>query len=321
MDHLMQRRAIQLYASAVALLLGAALSGCTTTGTAPNPPAVTMRASTIAFSNGVVNTADAEVVTVPATANGATTASTALVGTTTTMSDPIGLAFDSAGNLWVANDTANNVVEFASGATGDVAPITTIAGGSTTLTIPCGLAQASGKVYVADYGADAIDVFSSPSGTVTSAPSERITGLTAPCGVAVDSSGNIWASNLTGTTVVKFAAGASGSATPAVTLSGFSAPAGLAIDRHGNLWVANYSGNDILEFASGATTGASPSNTITGAELTAITGVAVDAKGYLYAVSSSGTVSVFAPDATGAATPVQELSVSTMTSGWGIAVR
>ncbi len=298
-------------------LLG--LAACTSSGTAPNPPVPSaVRATTIAFSNGGPAPSD-EIVTVPATASGATAATTELAGTTTTLSDPIGLSFDASEDLWVANYVGHGVLEFAKGATGDVAPITTISGGSTTLSLPCGLTDVSGDVYVADYS-DAVDVWDNPSGTVTSAPNVRITSasLLNPCGIAVDAKGNIWVSNYGSTTVVEFSSGASGSSTPTNTLSGFLAPVGMAFDSGGDLWVADSGGNDVLEFAKGATTGASPIDTITG--VTDVTGVAVDAKGYIYAVEEAGTVLVFAPGASGAATPVQTITVSSMANGWGIAV-
>lgn len=106
-----------------------------------------------------------------------------------------------------------------------------------------------------------------------------------------------------------------------MTISGglttLSSPWELARDRSGNIWVANHAAGTVAEFASSATGNAAPMNTIT---LVDATGVAIDAKGYIYAVAASAFIYVYSPRATGAATPVQTISDADIGIPWSVAV-
>ena len=148
---------------------------------------------------------------------------------------PLGMAFDSAGNLWVANNEGNTIFKFNAAA----------------LSVPSTL---------------------SFSGPLTINPSVMLSddgkqSLVGPWALAFDNSGNLWASNAmyrvpntslgeAVDTVVQFSKAslaASGSPTPAVTLSSamvggnasLSNPRGIAFDNTGILSVAssdNFSG-------------------------------------------------------------------------------
>ncbi len=73
-------------------------------------------------------------------ASGDTSPHDTIAGTSTGLSDPLGIAVDSAGHLWVTNATANSVTEYRKNANGDTSPIDTIAGASTGLSGPRGIA-------------------------------------------------------------------------------------------------------------------------------------------------------------------------------------
>ena len=69
------------------------------------------------------------------------------------MNGPIGLAFDSAGNLYAANYGANTIEKFTPGGVGSVFA-------NTGLNSPIGLAfDSAGNLYAANYGANTIEKF------------------------------------------------------------------------------------------------------------------------------------------------------------------
>ena len=64
---------------------------------------------------------------------------------------PAGLAMDSHGNIYVANNTSNTITVYAAGAEGNVAPRRTITGTKTRLNQPTGLAiDSQDRLYVAN---------------------------------------------------------------------------------------------------------------------------------------------------------------------------
>ena len=61
-------------------------------------------------------------------------------GHLTKLDDPIGIAIDAAGNMYVSNSVANTITVYRPGADGDPRPIETIKGSNTGLLTPVGLA-------------------------------------------------------------------------------------------------------------------------------------------------------------------------------------
>ncbi|MFP5231884.1 MAG: hypothetical protein ACLGQX_04560 [Acidobacteriota bacterium] len=127
---------------------------------------------------------------------------------------PLGIAFDSSGDLWIANNGTTTIFEFKAAAL-------PTAGGSMTL---------------------------APSVILTDDGKQSIQG---PWALAFDSSGNLWSSNANSpNTVVQFSKASlaiTGSPTPSVTLSSamvsgnasLNAPNGIAFDKTGDLAVVN----------------------------------------------------------------------------------
>ena len=173
-----------------------------------------------------------------------------------------GAAFDASGNLWVTDEGDNAVVEFASSqlaASGSPTPAVTLGTNGSSLNKPTGLAfDASGNLWVANYGNNTVVEFAASQLAASGNPTPRATlsatagSLSLPAGLAFDAAGNLWVANA-GNSIVEYPAGllgATGSPAPTVTLAGgiLSNPAGLAFDADGNLWVANEGTDQVLGF-------------------------------------------------------------------------
>lgn len=201
---------------------------------------------------------------------------------------PDGIAFDSSGNLFIA-DWGNNRIREVNLKTGI---ITTVAGDGVAgfsgdgesataaeLSGPDGVAvDSSGNLFIADWGNDRIRKVNATTGIITTAAGNGIQGSTGdggpataamllfPTGVAVDSSGDLFiadASNnrirevddATGiiTTVAGTGiAGFNGDGGAANTAE-LSTPQGVAVDSSGDLFIADSGNNRIREVLSGAT--------------------------------------------------------------------
>jgi sugar lactone lactonase YvrE len=175
-----------------------------------------------------------------------------IAGDKSGLGDPIGLALDSAGDLYVLNSTGGvdnrgSITVYAPGADGNVPPRAAIADGvhdkQTQLNTPRGLAlDSAGNIYVTNApGADSITIYAAgkfgdvaPMAVITGAH----TGLNQPHGIGIDSDGKIYVSNdgsdnhgIDAVTV--YAAGSRGDAKPIATISGsltgLEKPDGLAV--------------------------------------------------------------------------------------------
>jgi hypothetical protein len=164
------------------------------------------------------------------------------------LSNPGGVVVDSKHNLWVANNGANTVLEFARGAT---TPSTTLSdpGGPIDVTI-C----RRGTVYVAGSNSTSIEVY--PKGSTSPARSLTFAGVQQNDGITCDAAGNVFVTVVLSFHggVVEFPGGKQGGATQLpITLSG---PGGIKPDNAGNLLVDDQSAQTITEYTeAGAATG------------------------------------------------------------------
>lgn len=183
---------------------------------------------------------------------------------------PTGMAFDSSGNLYIADhinhrirkvDTSGNITTIAGNGTlgyaGDKGAAT-----SAELKYPCGVAvDSSGNVYIADTGNNVVRKVA--GGTITTFAGNNTSGYTgdtaaatsaelnSPVGIVVDSKGNVWIAD-TGNNVIREVttdgnintiignsyADFGGDGGPAIA-SSLNHPLGLALDAAGNLLIAD----------------------------------------------------------------------------------
>ena len=177
--------------------------------------------------------------------------------------EPVAIAFDSSGDLFVANygDGSNNVTEYASGSTTVLATFTDGVDGPTSLAV-----DASNNLFVGNSANGTVTEYAPGSTT----PSRTISGIyynNNSNSICTDPSGNLFASNAD--TVSVFAPGST-TATKTINLGGVLDPASsLACDGFGNLFVSTqFSGiggptMDIAKFSPGSA-GGSPTTYLSG---------------------------------------------------------
>ena len=173
-------------------------------------------------------------------------------------------------------DVNNSIIAFSLDATGDAAPFRTITGPSTMLSLPIGL--------------------------------------------TVDHDGNVYVANRTGSSVTVYGPTATGDVAPirSLTATGMGSPEGLVRGASDDIFAStcpscgNSAGGDvgIYHFPHGSTTS---DYTIAGPAtmLTAPSSPAIDAAGNFYMANSfGGSITTFAPGATGDASPTYALMPS-----------
>jgi sugar lactone lactonase YvrE len=194
--------------------------------------------------------------------------------------EPLGLAFDAAGNLYFGNNDNNTICEVTPGG----AVSTFVSSG--LISSPEGLAfDATGNLYVANYGNNTI-CEATPTGVVSTFVSG---GLNGPEGLAFDAAGNLYVANRRNNTICEVTP--TGAISTFVS-SGLSHPEGLAFDAAGNLYVANYGNSTISEVTPGGAVSTFLSNgLISGPE-----GIAFDSAGNLYVANyGNNTISEVTP--------------------------
>jgi serine/threonine-protein kinase len=150
-------------------------------------------------------------------------------GTGNHLSQPIGIASDSAGNLYVSNVNNGDIVKIAPNATTSIFSHT-----DTTSWLYSGLAlDKSGNLYAAERNNGAVVEITSLGAIQTIA-----TGLFRPQAVAVDQNGTVYSSN-GDNTISKITA--SGSVSTFSSGLSDSLGGGLAVDVDGNVYVSGSS--------------------------------------------------------------------------------
>lgn len=201
------------------------------------------------------------------------------------ISYPLGVAFDSTGNLYIA-DSGNNVVREIAASSGN---ITTVAGNhlfgysgdgnlaaSAEMNNPSSIAvDSSGNLYIADSGNNVVRKVTASTGIISTIAGDGSGGyagdggpatsakLNDPVAISVDASGNLYIADYSNfvirgvsptgtiTTVVGTGtAGYSGDGGPA-TSAQLSYPHGVALDSAGNLYIADC-GNHVVRVVGAA---------------------------------------------------------------------
>ncbi|MGC2485825.1 MAG: hypothetical protein WA359_06255 [Acidimicrobiales bacterium] len=213
-----------------------------------------------------------------ANAAGATTTTifgqTMTPGTSSTLSLDITLdapgpvAFDSNGDLFIAN-IYGNTITVVPASTGTIFGQSATAGvaaplaAATGLDEPTGIAfDANGDLFISNGEANTITVVPASTGTIfgqsvtagVAAPLAAATGLDEPTGIAFDANGDLFVADIGSNTISVVPAisgalfGQTMSANVAATLSaatGLDSPFGIAVDASGDLFIANTLGNSV----------------------------------------------------------------------------
>jgi sugar lactone lactonase YvrE len=245
-------------------------------------------------------------------------------GNAARFSFPTGVAVDSAGNVYVADDGNNTIRKITP--CGDVSTLAGLAGSTGTadgtgsaarFSQPFGVTvDGAGTIYVADRDnhtirkitpAGAVSTFAGLAGSNGSADGNGSAArFNFPLGVAVDNAGNVYVADTNSSTVRKITssgavstfagqAGSFGSADGTGNAARFNNTQGVAVDSAGNVYVADYLNHTIRRitpsrvvstFAGLAGNGGSADGTGNGARFNFPYGVAVDGAGNAYVADS-----------------------------------
>jgi DNA-binding beta-propeller fold protein YncE len=201
------------------------------------------------------------------------------------LSNPSGLAFDRAGNLYVASHNGigqQTVSEF--DAAGNLITGSFVSSSSTLE----GLAfDTNGYFYAVNSSANQVLKFDATGKNLLQTISS--TNFDSPIGIAFDTGGNFYVPNRGNGKVLKFDP-AGNPANGEIFASGLNEPEGVAFDSRGNLYVASFQDGTVSKFdASGNLVNASFAS-----GLSHPIGVAFDYAGNLYVANFAGnTVSKF----------------------------
>ena len=150
------------------------------------------------------------------------------------LNTPRGLAFDAAGNLYEADAGSGNIYKFT-----PAGSRSTFASG---LGWPMGLAfDSAGNLYEADWDSGNIYKF-----TTNAVQSAFVSGLNGPWGLAFDNAGDLFETDFYSSKIYKIATNGIYNTFAA----GLSEPEGLSFDSAGNLFEANQGSGYVYEFAS-----------------------------------------------------------------------
>jgi uncharacterized protein (TIGR03437 family) len=223
---------------------------------------------------------------------------------------PLGLAFDSSGNLYIA-DSFNQRIRKISGGT-----ITTVAGNGTggysgdtaaatsaELLGPAGVAvDSSGNLYIADTSNHVVRMVNT-SGTITTFAGTNTGGysgdggaaidaeLAFPASVAVDASGNVFIADSGNNVIREVSGGTITTVVGAFTPQLLNDPETVLVDKSGNLYISDQSGYRVLKYSNGNLTVLAGNGYVgysgdngpgPDAALDEPSGIALDANGYLY---------------------------------------
>lgn len=202
----------------------------------------------------------------------------------TGITHPLGVAVDNAGNVYVANNSANSISIFQPASTGgftQVGSALTTDGTGNAFSAPGVLAffqvPGAGNYLLVglgpSVGADSVLLYSTPL-AATSRPiyalsnSNCSTGPSGPTGLALLSSGSpqlyvasFYSSSVVSYGVSSFLSGGSSCTAPSFTsgaASQVSQPEGLAVDGFGNVFVSNANTSSITAYSPGSGLGSAP---------------------------------------------------------------
>jgi streptogramin lyase len=209
--------------------------------------------------------------------------------------DPLAVATDSSGAIWVADYGGDS----ASLLSGSGSTISGSSAGASALALPYAVAVDTNRNawFAVNTGATRI----TPAGAVT-----NFSCCKDPDGIAVDSSGDVWIADYYGSAVVELSPAGSFPNRTTPLNNGNDQPRGIAIDGAGNVWVANFIGNSVAELAGANAALLSPDAGYgLDAPLDDPYGLAIDASGNLWLSNSGSTHANTITQLVGLASPMQ----------------
>src|SRR6266487_2760609 len=251
-----------------------------------------------------------------------------------------GVAFDAAGNLWIASEDDSLLLAFAPAAlagSGRRAASTVITPTRGSLSGPIGLAfDPQQRLWVVNNQSATLVRFDTAQLAAggAQAPAVVLSLPGSPVAIAFDAAGSLWVSDNQFHVIYKYTAdelAASGSPPPAFVLTAADSlvnPTGLAFDAAGNLWVVNNGRSSLVAFTPAQLAGSGPLGphiviSSNRGSLTIPVGVAFEEDGSLWVVGGTGVLTRFAPaslSATGAPVPSARLKVSGHSLFWSLAL-
>lgn len=251
-----------------------------------------------------------------------------------------GVAFDAAGNLWVASDDDSVLLAFDPGAlsgSGSKAARIVITPTRGSLSGPIGLAfDRHQRLWVVNHQSATLVRFDPAQLAAggAQAPAVVLSAPGNPVAIAFDAAGSLWVSDNDFRVIYKYTAAqlaASGSPPPAFVLTAadsFFNPTGIAFDAAGNLWVANNGRSNLLAFTPAQLAGSGPSapNVVISSNAGSLgipLGLAFEEDGSLWVVGGTGVLVKFAPaslGASGAPAPSVKLKISGHVLFWSVAL-
>ena len=172
---------------------------------------------------------------------------------------PFAVAFDSAGDLFVASDFGDSVVEFTNtGGTLSAATFVTRSAGFSS-SGPVALAfDSAGDLFESDGGSSGkIREFKNTSGVLSSTSVSFVTGVNYPQALAFDSAGDLFEASYGNNTIKEYKnTGGTLSTTATSFGSGTNlenGPVAMAFNSAGDLFVSSNNNNEIIEYTPGGT--------------------------------------------------------------------
>jgi uncharacterized protein (TIGR03437 family) len=204
------------------------------------------------------------------------------------LQSPAGLAWDSQGNLYVAESQGGAIRQIEPDGSNTVYA----AMSNTALQSPWGLAiDASDNLYVSDINGDRV-VKVSPDGTITTIADA--TQVSSPAGMAFDGAGNLYIADSGNNRILRVAPDGTIGTVPAAGPQ-LNSPSDVAVDAQGNIYVADVGNRMVRKIAGGMMTtiagngnagSGGDGDVATAASFTTISSLAVDKDGNLFVADS-----------------------------------
>ena len=226
----------------------------------------------------------------------------------TLFSKPAGVTVDGAGNVFVADTTANLIYELPGG-TGTAVALGTGLNGPTAVAV-----DSAGDLFIADTGNARVVEIPNLGGSYSASSQRTIaSGLTAPLALAIGPLDSLYIAEAG--QLARYDIRGLPTALTTVLSTSFARPEALTVDHAGNLYIADAATGDVSEIAT-------YTNAVTtvATGLTLPTGLATDPAGDLF-LADNGTASVVRiPVSNGSLSFANAISAGTFTSPFGLAL-